>query len=205
MSSDRLRPSDTPRPTAPGWWVSAAPAVLAALGLVAAACGGGGTPTVAHLGTTTTTTAAAASAASNSGPSLAQANRYAQCMRSHGITNYPDPSPMPGGQGSGFKITGLLNGDKSQLQAAENACGHLLPNQGVNKPLTAQQQAFLDWAACIRAHGLPNFADPEFNGGGVSLRVTSGMGSPDSPSPQFQAAQRACRSKLPAGFGGLGG
>lgn len=127
-------------------------------------------------------------------------------MRSHGVTNYPDPSPMAGGRDYGFKINGQLKATKSQVHAAEKTCGHLLPNQGAGKPLTAaQQQAFLDWAGCIRAHGVPGFADPNFSGGGVVMRVTPGMGSPDNPSPQFQAAQQACRSKLPAGFGTIGG
>lgn len=180
------------------------PVAALALSLVAAACGGTSLPSVAHLGSTTTTTAA--SDGSGNGPSLSQATRYSACMRSRGITNYPDPSPMPGGQGYGFKISGLLNGSKSQLHAAEKACGHLLPNEGTGKPLTAaQQQAFLDWAACIRAHGVPDFPDPDFSGGGVSVRVTSGMGSPTNPSPEFHAAQQDCKSKLPAGFGGLAG
>ena len=174
------------------------------LGLGIAACGGGAAPTVAHLGSTTTTTAVGGG--SSGGPSLAQATRFSACMRSHGIANYPDPSAMPGGQGYGVKISGQLDGTKSQLHAAEKACEHLLPNQGVDRPLTAaQQQAFLDWAACIRAHGVAAFPDPNFSGGGVTFRVVPGMGSPNNPSPDFHAAQQACRSKLPAGYAGLAG
>lgn len=40
---------------------------------------------------------------------------FARCMRSHGITNFPDPRP-----GGGFNIPGNTN--SPQFEAAENAC-----------------------------------------------------------------------------------
>jgi hypothetical protein len=188
-----------------------------ALGMVLAACGGGAAPTVAHLGATTTTTAATGSGPS--GPTLAQATRFAACMRSHGVPGFPDPSAGPNGGFGGFQVNGnALGATQSQMQAARNACKSLAPYQGGGKPLTpAQQQAFLNWAACIRAHGVPNFPDPKFSGGGVQVSdggtapapaagnsAQPAAGPPQLP-PQLQAAQKACKSKLPAGFGALGG
>jgi hypothetical protein len=142
---------------------------------------------------------------------LAKDEVYAQCMRTHGIGDFPDPSAGPNG-GAGFKIRASAGSDldpnSPTYQAADKACHKFLPNGGVPKALTAaQQQAFLNWAACIRAHGIPNFADPDFSGGGVRISLSGGAGLPDGggPSAPFKAAQQACKSKLPGGFGGPGG
>lgn len=51
------------------------------------------------------------------------------------------------------------------------------------------------FSVCMRSHGLPTFPDP--NGQGV-IQLGSGSGL-DPRSPQFQAAQRACRKLLPNG------
>ena len=47
------------------------------------------------------------------------------------------------------------------------------------------------YARCMRAHGLPNFPDPDGNG-----RFNA---KPDLDSPQFAAAQQACKDLLPNG------
>jgi len=51
--------------------------------------------------------------------------KYSQCMRSHGVPNFPDfgqsdPSPAPGNSAA-------INPDSSQFQAASTACQPLLP------------------------------------------------------------------------------
>ncbi len=59
----------------------------------------------------------------------------------------------------------------------------------------------LKFSVCMRAHGEPNFPDPEISssGGGTSIRIhvtpSSGI---DPGSPVFQAAQRACKAFSPA-------
>lgn len=60
---------------------------------------------------------------------------FSQCMRSHGISDWPDPSiyTNPDGQTAVvFKLIGTsLDGngfDSPQVQAASNACQHLLPS-----------------------------------------------------------------------------
>lgn len=52
------------------------------------------------------------------------------------------------------------------------------------------------YAACMRAHGVPNFPDPS---GGGGLRIPNDI---NPASPAFQAAQRACQSLMPGGPGG---
>jgi hypothetical protein len=47
----------------------------------------------------------------------------------------------------------------------------------------------------MRAHGVPNFPDPTGqSGGGFSFSLPQGV---DPRSPQFQAADQACKSQLP--------
>jgi hypothetical protein len=48
----------------------------------------------------------------------------------------------------------------------------------------------LAFVSCLRAHGLPKFPDP-LPGGGFSRTALDGI---DEGSPQFQAAEKACRA-----------
>jgi hypothetical protein len=55
----------------------------------------------------------------------------------------------------------------------------------------------LAFSSCIRAHGVPDFPDPQPAGG----FARSALNSIDVNSPQFQAAERACRSlAIASGF-----
>ena len=162
--------------------------------LVLAACGSGG-PGVASLG-------AAGSSPTPSGGSGSKAQSsvtFSQCMRQHGITNFPDPGSrgevsINGGPGSGLDI------NSPQFQSAQAACRSLLPNNGVPDP--SQQAAFqaaaLAVSRCMRAHGIADFPDPQFHstggGGGVTLKLPDSI---NAKSPQFQAAMQACQSLLP--------
>jgi hypothetical protein len=60
---------------------------------------------------------------------LAQSLQYSKCMRSHGITDFPDPQSRNGRVG--FSITASpgsdLNPNNPQFQAAQKACETLLP------------------------------------------------------------------------------
>lgn len=180
----------------------AAAAVLTGVSLLAAACGGGPThDTVASLGhgKTTSTTAAPSQGAAGSAKDRAQALQYAQCMRAHGVPNFPDPSIGPNG-GYGFKITPAnhLDTGSPQFLAADKTCRKLLPNGG---RMTAAEQAkamaqALKFSQCMRTHGVPSFPDPQAVNGGISVRLGPGA---NPSSPQFQAAQKACRALMPGG------
>lgn len=167
-------------------------AVVAAVAALATACGG-----------------SSASCPGSSDPgrpaTLAQLAALAQCMRSHGAPNFPDPSTS-----GGFNVTTTPNGsngaidiDSRQIQAAYRACRHLLAGGGLNisqlRHQIQQEQkralpGLVKFARCMRGHGVPNFPDPTPNG--LNLR-DAGI-SPTSP--QFQAAVRACHHALPAGM-----
>jgi hypothetical protein len=181
----------------------AGPVVVAFMGLflVAAACSSGSTgPGVASLGaTTSTTTASALSGGGIGSANYTDAVAYAQCMRTHGVPNMPDPNS----KGEFLSYHGKLNGENvdarsALFSAADRACRHLLPNGGRLSAAEQQQMlaATLKFVTCLRVHGLPTFPDPVVSGGGIAIRPPSGL-RPDSP--QLQAAQRACQSLMPGG------
>ncbi len=127
----------------------------------------------------------------------ADAAKFAACMRTHGVPNFPDPTSQGAiqiGPSSG------IDPGSASFQAAQQHCSSLLPNGGHPSP---QQQAkmragALAFSACMRKHGLENFPDPTFSDGGAHLKITGGAGSNlDPQSPVFQAAQKACNGKLP--------
>ncbi len=175
---------------------------LVGLAVVVSACSGGSaSPGVASLGSTTTTTNAASAAQNTSkATNYVDAVAYAQCMRTHGVANMPDPTS----NGSFLFNRGALNGargidpDSSQYQKADTLCRHLLPNGGQPTPAELAQAVAhaLKYVACLRDHGLPNMPDPVESGGGIALHGPPGIG-PNSP--KFQAAQKACQSFLPGG------
>jgi hypothetical protein len=183
----------------------AAAVALIAAGLLVTACGGGaGSPGVAGAGSSSTSAAKPSSGGSSKGGALA----YSRCMRSHGVPDFPDPNSngqiqLEAGPGSD------LLPDSARFKSAQQACKSLTP---VLAPAQQRQQlaAALKFARCMRAHGVPKFPDPTpqtgpqtgsaggHSGGGGNTLGTNGV---DPNSPQFQAANRACRSLTPGGGG----
>jgi hypothetical protein len=65
---------------------------------------------------------------------------YAQCMRDHGVTNFPDPQ-QPGGSGGGGSLIGPGSGidpNSPTFQAANEAC-QSLANPGLESPGSSVQ------------------------------------------------------------------
>jgi hypothetical protein len=115
---------------------------LAIIAVLAAGCGG---------------------ARSNPPAATAQRQRalaFAECMRSHGAPNYPDPN----GSGELVKATPQQLGVSSpRLQTAQSACNHLLPNGGSGPTQAELQQSWSDFrsfARCMRRHGVSSWPDP---------------------------------------------
>jgi hypothetical protein len=178
---------------------------LAAFALLLAGCGGGSkNPQVANIGTTTTPTTTTSGGGGGGSPSTktgSTAQQFSSCMRTHGVPNFPDPD-------SQGRITfagggGGLNPGSHQFQAAQRQCAKFLPNGG-QPPSPAQQAKMqaqaLKFAACMRAHGVKSFPDPQFQGGGISIKIDASSGI-NPRSPQFQAAQQACQADLPGKVG----
>jgi hypothetical protein len=155
------------------------------LGAITAACGG--TAGVAHLGdetsTTTSATVTATTVPRDAERIFQDALKFSQCMRAHGVTDFPDPSrtgavPVP------VNPNGRFN-------AAQKACQQYAPPG----PSPAQQaQAALQalaLAVCMRTHGLPNFPDPTIGPDGAINR-NYGAAGVDPYSAAFQAAIKHC-------------
>jgi hypothetical protein len=168
--------------------------LLAGLALAAGACGDKKPGTgVASLPKGSTSTSASAGKAQS-----ADMLKYAQCMRSHGITKFPDP----GADGSLRFEPGLgLDPNSDQFKAATEACKSLAPPAQnppeAKKADPQEQQKFLAFAKCMREHGISNYPDPKINGNGaLDLLLPKGI---DINSPQFKAAEQACTPLLPDG------
>ena len=168
---------------------------LIALGTLGAACSSGPkSPRVANLGSGPPTTVPASAAQRPIDPAtfMAKLLAYTHCMRSHGIADFPDPTPGPNGQGGGFSIKGGpgsdLDPNDQRYEAANRACQALLPYGRSLPPLSASQMAeYTKFAVCARQHGFPSFPDP--NGQGVFVLHNIDVGS-----AQFQSAENTCRS-----------
>jgi hypothetical protein len=185
---------------------------LTALALLAAGCGSSSPSTgVAHLGSSTSSstpssTSSAESGSGGSGPAQAasQAVAYAACVRAHGVPNFPDPQVSSHGNEVSVRVAvtpGLSS--NPHFNSAQQACRKLLPGggpgSGSSHQISPQEQSqYLKAAACIRSHGVPNFADPTFSGGGVHIEK-QGI---NLNSPQLLGAEQACKSLIPGGLHG---
>ena len=193
-------------------------------GLARAAVTRAGTVVVTRAGLVAVAAAAAVLAAgcgaaapgSSSGGSAAggsaryqQALAYSECMRAHGVPDFPDPDA------SGNIVQHVSGGQPPdngpRAQAADSTCHHLLPGGGAGRPGVQRRivNELLRLATCMRAHGEPNFPDPTVSSApsgsdSVSLpgNITLGLGAAgiSVSSPRFQAAARACRSLTPSGL-----
>ncbi len=117
---------------------------------------------------------------------------FASCMRSHGVSDFPDPTA-----GHLAPVTGVESNSPA-FQSAVQACRSHIPDAGSLSPAQtakAKSQA-LAMSRCMRSHGVPNFPDPKIQVGpygGVAFSVDLGAGV-DPNSPAFQAAQKDCGS-----------
>jgi hypothetical protein len=85
------------------------------------------------------------------------------------------------------------------------ACGSSSPKTG-RQTAAAGQNEGIEFASCIRSHGVPNFPDPTSSGGGgvrIQQNQTAGSGASMTvngvpvSAPAFQAAQKACAKYMP--------
>jgi hypothetical protein len=159
-------------------------AAVAALGLLASACGGSSGDGVAQVDSATTTTD---SSSSSNDPQAA----FATCMRRNGAPDFPDADS----QGH-FNLSPQVPRPTPQLGAAYEACEHLKAAAYALDPQLAEGrraklQLLLDYAACMRSHGVPNFPDPTVDDGGMGFGDLS-QSNINPGAPVFMAADRAC-------------
>lgn len=164
---------------------------LTAGALVLTACGSG-------AGGSDTGTAAGSSV---SGRGYATALRFAACMRSHGVPQFPDPSAA-GGIAIPRGAPGVnVNPHAPAFQSAARACRRLLPHGGTPGPIpAAARRRLLQFSQCMRTHGVPKFPDPVFPAsGGAVIQAPGGPAGSSGPSPAFRRAAQACGQPLAKG------
>jgi hypothetical protein len=156
-------------------------AALVAVAFLASACGGN---------------SGSANGSTSSEDQQASAVAYAQCMRSQGVTKFPDP----GSQGSSNLSGSGIDTNSTQFQSAEKACLPLASHSDTNSPAQNQNEESqaLKYATCMRSHGVTDFPDPPAPG---SAAQTITPQSVDANSPTFQSAQKACAKEAPTGGG----
>jgi hypothetical protein len=171
---------------------------LSGMALAVAACSSGSTgPQVAHL------PEHGGSATPAGQLTAAQSDRdmisFARCMRAHGV-QMRDPFHRAGHSGLSIDIPSQTGANRP----AFSACMHILQpviqmkQAGAAAEAAPRMHALTRYARCMRSHDI-NMLDPtpqgELNLGRVP-GITSDFGR---YSPQFRAADAACRHFLPAG------
>jgi hypothetical protein len=123
-----------------------------------------------------------------------QAVKFAECMRSNGVSQFPDPNASGKltidavANGSG------LNPNAPAFKQAISACKDLEPAGFTGSQRSSQQQAVaLKFAQCIRTNGVPDFPDPLPNGPLVDTNRIPSAGQPGGMS-SLHAAMQKCRA-----------
>jgi hypothetical protein len=161
-------------------------AALAVCSAALAACGSSSKPS-------------SSSTPSGSGSALPQAVTFAQCMRSNGVTNWPDPSSNGRSQ-----ALNQIDPNSPTFQTAYEACRKDLTSGGPGPPApsAAQLRFALAFARCVRKHGFPQFPDPLTTyGPGFTLgrgEYFPNIGTNELQSPAFTQAAKACGMQLPS-------
>lgn len=155
------------------------PLIVVAVALVGAGCGSGGPP---------------ASTGQASNNPRAAAYRYADCIRSHGVSDFPDPRVhINGTQVSVIQGVPPSAAASPRFKSAERACQGIIPaprNTTSDQP--GHRAALLAFARCMRDHGVSGFPDPNPQG-----QITPGMLSAagvDLRARQFVRAALGCVS-----------
>jgi subtilase family serine protease len=109
-------------------------AVVAAVAVLATACSGGSPSPSAGSASTESATYRADLA-------------YAQCMRAHGVPNFPDPNPS-----ESFSVSGQPHGN-SPAALANDACEHLLPRGSATATAATPSPPGAAATDCLTASG----------------------------------------------------
>ena len=162
------------------------PIALAALALVALIGAGCGSKDPAH-------TSAAATAGPKKASAREKAVRFAECIRAHGVADFPDPNAKNEFE-YGVSVTPAV------WKRATTACKDLQPPGTLSGKRTRKEQSgALEFAQCMRDNGVKDFPDPA-NGDRLidTTRIPSlGDGDPRTD-PVFAPALDKCRVALEA-------
>ena len=168
-------------------------AALAVVALIAAGCSNGDAESgdTGTAGSTRTTS----SGADKKLTARDKAVRFAECIRAHGVSDFPDPNAK-----NDFEYG--VSVSKSVWTQAVDACKALQPPGTLSSKRTPKQQsAGLRFAQCIRDNGVKDFPDPV---NGEPLVDTYKIPSSDQPGGMtvLNAAMQKCGKVLDSAAGG---
>jgi hypothetical protein len=168
-------------------------AALAMVALVGAGCGSN-----ARSGTGTASSSGTATGAGNKKLTARdKAVKFAECMRAHGVSDFPDPTDK-NADSYGVSVS------KAVFTRAVDACKALKPPGALSSKRTPKQQsAAIRFAQCVRDHGVRDFPDPVT---GEPLIDTTKIPSSNGPGGMtiLNAATHKCGYVLKEAAGGQG-
>lgn len=143
-------------------------------------------------------TGSGSSGNNNTAANAQKAVKFAKCMRSNGVSQFPDP-----GASGKVTIDGIVNGSSLDpstpaFKQAISACKDLEPAGFMGGMRSAEQQdAALKFAQCIRENGVKDFPDPV---NGQPLVDTYRIPSSNQPGGMtiLNAAMQKCRGFVAA-------
>jgi hypothetical protein len=166
-------------------------ALGALLALAVAGCGGADAKDdgiASANGTAKPSSSASAASGSNQDRFL----QYAQCMRANGVPEFPDPDV----NGGAVRMRLPDGVDRQKVAAAQEKCKQFMPNGGENAtPNPQMREQMLKLAQCMRENGVPNFPDPEEDGG---IRMDTNKLGIDPQGETFKSAQQKCQKYQPS-------
>lgn len=146
--------------------------------------------------------AAAASPSTMSDAQILDIGRqHVQCLREHGLPNFPDPVVQNGELKMGSDPSGgdpkqALQNNPAAVEACQSILDRLPPAPRRNDPTPSAQelQAMMQFSACMREHGVPEYPDALPNG---SFPLPTPLHD-EGKSQRVLAGLDACRHFLPA-------
>jgi hypothetical protein len=174
------------------------PAVLAMVALISVISAGCGTNAPSETGTASSTaTASRTGTADKKLTARDKAVKFAECIRAHGVSDFPDPDAKNQFQ-YGVSVSPAV------WKQATTACKDLQPPGTLSAKRTPKQQsASLRFAQCVRDHGVKDFPDPV---NGEPVIDTTKIPSSNKPGGMtiLNAATNKCGGILKLSAGGQG-
>jgi len=171
---------------------------LAIVALIGAGCSNGSAESDSiGTGSTSTRTATTSSGADKKLTARDKAVKFAECIRAHGVSDFPDPNAK-----NQFEYG--VSVSPAVWKQATTACKDLQPPGTLSSKRTPKQQsASLRFAQCIRDNGVKDFPDPV---NGEPLVDTYKIPSSNRPGGMtiLNAAMQECGNVLGEAAGGQG-
>jgi hypothetical protein len=187
--ADRSTPGDNRKESEMRTRTVAVLSLMLVLGSAACARTGTKDPQVASAQNGGAKPSASASATPSDDPDAPL--KFSRCMREHGLPWFPDPS-------DGKMSVAIPKGtDPKKMEAAQEACKKYMPDGGeARKPSAEELAQARAMAKCMRENGIPNFPDPNPDGG---IAIDSGKLGTGPGDPTWEKAEKACSQYAPKG------